>query len=267
MLPYPHIDPVLVSFGPVAIRWYGIMYILGFIATYKLVQYQIKRFNYRQLGEHFENLNLVLILGVIIGGRLGYVLFYNFRYFVQHPLEIFATWQGGMSFHGGCLGVIIFGYLYARKYKINFWKGADIYVATVPIGLGLGRIGNFINDELYGRITKGWWGMIFPSGGPLPRHPSQLYEAALEGFLLFVILWIIKDKPWDRQKVNQWPHGSVLASFLILYGFFRFFIEFAREPDAHIGYVLQFFTLGQVLCTIMIAVGVLLFKLRRKESE
>jgi len=259
MLSYPQIDPVAFTLGPIAVRWYGIMYILGFGVAYGLVRYQIRLFGYRQLQEHFENLNLVLILGVIIGGRLGYVLFYNPLYFLQHPLQIFATWQGGMSFHGGCLGVILGGLFYSRKHQLDFWKAADIYVVTVPIGLGLGRIGNFINNELHGRVTRVAWGMVFPGAGPLPRHPSQLYEALLEGLVLFVILWSCKSIPWKNPRLD---HGTLFALFLILYGIFRFFVEFFRQPDAHIGYIWGFFTLGQILCMAMIAAGLLLFKIR-----
>ncbi len=153
MFTYPNIDPVIFSLGPLQVRWYGLMYIFGFLATYLLVGYQTRKFHWQLLLKHLDNLNLALIAGVILGGRLGYVVFYNLPYYLQHPLEIFATWQGGMSFHGGCIGVLVCGSLYCRRHKIDFWKCADLYVVTVPVGLGLGRIGNFMNAELYGRVT------------------------------------------------------------------------------------------------------------------
>lgn len=265
MMTFPNIDPVIFSIGPLHIRWYGLMYVLGFTASYFLVRYQIKKFNFTKLGEHFENINLVLILSVVIGGRLGYVLFYNFSYYLQHPLEIFATWTGGMSFHGACLALIISGAMYARRHNINFWQGADLYVATIPIGLGLGRIGNFINGELYGRPTDVPWGMIFPYGGPTPRHPSQLYEAALEGVLLFLILWICKDRPW--QKKPAWPHGCILSLFLICYGIFRIGVEQFREPDPQLGYLFGSLTMGQLLSFIMIAGGTLIWLFRQKQTH
>ncbi len=255
MMTFPTIDPILLSIGPLHIRWYGLMYVLGFMATYFLVRRQIRRFSYQELEPHFENMNLVLILSVVLGGRLGYVLFYNFSYYLQHPLEIPATWTGGMSFHGACIGVLVGGWLYARKKKIDYWKVADIYVVTVPIGLGLGRLGNFINGELYGRATDLPWGMIFPGGGPLPRHPSQLYEMLLEGVVLFSILWSQKHKPW--QSTPRWPHGSMVCLFLICYGLFRFLVEMVREPDPQIGLLFGQLTMGQLLSGLMIVSGVL----------
>ncbi|NOQ45268.1 MAG: prolipoprotein diacylglyceryl transferase [Desulfobulbaceae bacterium] len=258
MLSYPLIDPVIFSIGPLQVRWYGLMYVLGFMATYLLVRYQAKLFSWKEMLRHVDNLNLSIILGVIIGGRLGYVLFYNPVYYLRHPLEILATWEGGMSFHGGCLGVLLAGLLYCRRHQLNFWKGADLYVVTVPVGLMLGRIGNFINGELFGRVTEIPWAMVFPGGGPLPRHPSQLYEALLEGALLFIILWSLKSRPW-KSKTLWWPHGSMLALFLILYSVFRFLVEFVREPDSHLGEVLFDLTMGQILSMTMIAAGLLLW--------
>jgi phosphatidylglycerol:prolipoprotein diacylglycerol transferase len=264
MLNPPLIDPVIFSIGPLHIRWYGLMYILAFLATYFLVRYQAKKFSWSEMEKHLDNLLFFLIIGVIVGARLGYGLFYNPGHFLSHPLEIFATWQGGMSFHGGCVGVLMAGWLYCRHYKLDYWKGADLFAVTVPIGLGLGRIGNFINHELYGRATELPWGMVFPAAGPLPRHPSQLYESFFEGFVLFIILWMVKSKPWNIQ--SSWPHGSILTLFLILYGFFRFMIEFVREPDAHIGTVFLFMTTGQLLSSVMIAIGFALLIVRRTKS-
>ncbi len=265
MLPYPHIDPVIISLGKLKIRWYGLMYILGFIAAHLLVRYQARKFRYNRLLKLQDNLNLAIIAGVILGGRLGYVLFYNLSYFSQHPLEIFATWQGGMSFHGGCIGVIVAGILFCRKNRLDFWKTADLYVVTVPIGLGLGRIGNFINGELYGRVTDVPWAMVFPGGGALPRHPSQLYEMLLEGLCLFVILWSVKYRPWqEKDKGLLWPHGSLLALFLILYGIARFMVEFVREPDPQLGKVFAQLTMGQLLSLAMMAGGIVLWSIRKK---
>jgi len=259
-LTFPNIDPIIFSIGPMHVRWYGLMYALGFLACYVLVRKQIDEHKYQPLADHFENINLMLILCVVIGGRLGYVFFYNFSYYLSHPLEIPATWTGGMSFHGACLAILIGGWLYCKKYKLEFWKTADIYVATAPIGLGLGRIGNFINGELFGRPTEQPWGMIFPGGGNIPRHPSQLYEAFLEGLLLFIILWSARKKPWLKQK--SWPHGSIVALFLICYGCFRILVETFREPDQQIGYFMNLFTMGQFLSATMVIGGLLIWKIR-----
>ncbi|MCI5144918.1 MAG: prolipoprotein diacylglyceryl transferase [Candidatus Electrothrix sp. AR3] len=262
------IDPVIFSCGPFVVRWYGLMYIFGFIACYLLVSYQAKKINWRVLLKHIDNLNLSLMIGVIIGGRLGYVLLYNLPYYLGHPLEIFATWQGGMSFHGGGIGMLAAGMLYCRFHQLDFWKVIDMYAVTVPIGLGFGRIGNFINGELYGRTTDLAWGIVFPGGGPHPRHPSQLYEALLEGVVLFILLWSLKEKTWsdDNKQKKPWPHGSMLALCLILYGIFRFFVEFFREPDAHLGLVLFGLTMGQLLCAFMTGLGILLFVYLQKKT-
>lgn len=262
-LVFPTIDPVLVHIGPLSVRWYGLMYVLGFCASYYLVLFQIKRTQFKELEKNFENLNLVLILSLIIGARLGYVLFYNPLYYLQHPLEIPATWSGGMSFHGACLFLLISGVIFCRIQKLDFWKSADIYTVTVPIGLGLGRLGNFINGELFGRISDVPWAMVFPTGGKSARHPSQLYEFLLEGVLLFLILWLLRNKPWQKENRN-WPHGSLLALFLILYGLFRIFVELFREPDLHIGYFMGFITMGQVLSGLMVMAGGIIWKIRRK---
>ena len=264
--PFVHtLDPVFLSLGPLQIRWYGLMYVLGFTASYFLARYQIRRWQFGELERHFENLNLVLILSVILGGRLGYVLFYNPAYYFRHPLEILATWEGGMSFHGACLLLIVSGWLFCRKHGIDFWKGADIYVATIPIGLGLGRIGNYINGELFGRQTDVPWGVIFPDGGGVVRHPSQLYEALLEGVLLFLILWSVKARPWQCRPL--WPHGSILALFLIGYGIFRMIVEQFREPDPQIGFLFGLVTMGQSLSLAMVIGGILFWFVRMRQQE
>ena len=245
-----HINPILVELGPFRLSWYGLMYVLGFAASYFLVLYQMKRKDFDISKLEVENLYFYLILGLVIGARLGYVLFYDLKMYLADPLEIFAIWHGGMSFHGGLIGVLIVGIVFCWKNKKSFWRVSDLIIVTVPIGLGLGRIGNFINGELYGRVTQVPWGMIFPKGGPLPRHPSQLYESGLEGGLLFLILWILKDR--------RLPAGSLLALFLFFYGAFRFSVEFFREPDVQLGFILGPLTMGQVLCTVMMAGGILL---------
>jgi len=245
------IDPILIEYGPLRVSWYGLMYVFGFLIAYFLVLYQIRRKDFGLSKPEIENLFFYLIIGLAVGARLGYVVFYNLGMYFQDPLEIFAIWHGGMSFHGGLIGLVVVGILFARKNNKSFWKLADLHTVTAPIGLALGRIGNFINGELYGRVTQVPWGMVFPAGGPLPRHPSQLYESVLEGFLLFAILWRLKDK-----KI---PEGGILPLFLIFYGIFRFFIEFFREPDAQLGFVLGPFSMGQVLCFLMILGGAALY--------
>ena len=259
------IDPVIFDVGPIRVGWYGLMYVLGFVASYLLVRYQMKKKDFDLSKAEVENLYFYLILGLMIGARLGYVLFYDLKAYLADPFEIIAIWHGGMSFHGGLIGVLLVGILFSWKNKKSFWKIADLVIVTAPIGLGLGRIGNFINGELYGRVTRVPWGMIFPKGGTLPRHPSQLYESALEGGALFLILWLMKDK--------KLPTGGLLAIFLFVYGVFRFFVEFFREPDAQLGFILGPFTMGQLLCFFMIIAGIALFAYRwnkektKKQSE
>ena len=264
MLSYPSIDPVIFSLGPLQVRWYGLMYVIGFIASYHLVARQAQRFGWEPLLRRLDNLNLALIIGVILGGRLGYVLLYNPAHYLTHPWEIAATWEGGMSFHGACIGAIAAGAWYCRRAGLSFWRAADLYVVTVPVGLFFGRIGNFINGELFGRVTQVAWGMVFPEGGPLSRHPSQLYEAACEGLLLFAVLWLSKARPWGKPQPVWWPHGSMLALFLTLYGTLRFFLEFFREPDAQLGFIAFGMSMGQALCLMMMAAGVLLWFFRVK---
>jgi phosphatidylglycerol:prolipoprotein diacylglycerol transferase len=250
MLSFPAINPTIITVGPLQIRWYGVMYIFGFLASYLLVRYQIRKKQLDIDAGVVNDLYLFLIIGLIIGARLGYVVFYNLPFYLSNPLKLLAVWEGGMSFHGGLIGVIISGLLYVRKRKTDFWQLADLVVVTAPIGLGLGRLGNFINAELYGRTTTVPWGMVFPSGGELPRHPSQLYECLLEGVLLFAILWWIKDFHFKR--------GTVFCLFFVLYSIFRFSVEFFREPDPQIGFIFSFLTMGQVLSILMCIGGFLL---------
>ena len=244
------INPILIELGPLRLSWYGLMYVFGFLASYLLVRHQMKRRDFGVSKLEVENLYFYLILGLVIGARLGYVLFYDLGMYLENPLEVFAIWHGGMSFHGGLIGVLIVGIVFSWKNRKSFWKIADLIIVTAPIGLGLGRIGNFINGELFGRATQVPWGMVFPKGGTLPRHPSQLYESALEGWLLFGILWCLKDR--------DLPAGGLLAAFLFFYGVFRFAVEFFREPDAQLGFLLGPLTMGQILCTVMMIGGALL---------
>ncbi len=261
MLNFPEIDPIIVSVGPIALRWYGLMYVLGFIATFLLVRRQIERQGLVALADQFDNLNMVLLLSLVVGGRLGYVLFYNLPYYLDHPLQSFNTMAGGMSFHGGMLGVILGGVWYCHRVSLNFFETADLYVATLPIGLGFGRIGNFINGELYGRATDVPWGMIFPAGGNIVRHPSQLYEALLEGLVLFSLLvWMGRLK--ERRGLQ---HGTILAFFILYYGVLRCFVELFREPDAQLGLMLGIISRGQLLSGLMVvAGGLFLWLLNRK---
>jgi len=248
MIPYPRIDPEIVRIGPFAVRWYGMMYVLGFVSSYGLVLYQLKKKAYGITKAQMDDIYFYLVLGLLVGARLGYVLFYNLPYYVGHPLEIFVLWHGGMSFHGGAAGAFLLGYWAMRRRKVSFLKAADIITPTIPLGLFFGRIGNFINGELYGRPTNVPWAMIFPGGGHVPRHPSQLYEALLEGLVLFAILWLYKDRKGRRQ-------GDVFAVFLMLYAIFRMFCELFREPDAQVGYLFGILTMGQILSLAMLALG------------
>ena len=259
MLQYPNIKPYIVKIGPFEIRWYGLMYLIGFFISYLLFKYQIKKKNLNIATNIIDNLYFYLIIGLIIGARVGYIVFYNLEEYIKRPLEIFAIWHGGMSFHGGLIGTILAGIYFTKKFKIDFWLFSDLLIPTVPIGLGLGRIGNFINGELYGRVSTLPWAMIFPSGGSMPRHPSQLYEAFFEGLVLFCILWYLKDKI----KIK----GRLTALFLIFYGIFRFFIEFFREPDPQLGFVLYFLTMGQILCLCMIITGIIIWFINIKNIK
>jgi phosphatidylglycerol:prolipoprotein diacylglycerol transferase len=248
MLIHPQIDPVAIAIGPLAVRWYGLMYLVGFGAAFLLARSRIKRGRGGSVSfAVFDDLFFFSVLGVVLGGRLGYVLFYKPGYYLSHPLEILAVWQGGMAFHGGFLGVLLAMVYIARKHRIHWLAIMDFIAPLVPPALAAGRIGNFINGELWGRTTDVAWGMVFRGAGPLPRHPSQLYQFALEGVLLFVILWLYSAKPR--------PTGAISAMFLIGYGVLRFAAEFFREPDDFLGLLAFSLTMGQWLSLPMILAG------------
>ena len=268
-LPFPMIDPVLIELGPLAIRWYALAYIAGILLAWRYMIFVVNNDALwsktpHPTAAHIDDFVIWATIGIVLGGRLGYVLFYNFSYYLANPGEIFAVWQGGMAFHGGLLGMIVALTLYARRHHLSFWTMFDLAAIAAPIGLFFGRIANFINSELWGRTTDVPWAVVFPNGGPEPRHPSQLYEAALEGLLLFFILRLLS----HRFKLLQKP-GVLAGSFAIGYGLARTFVEFYRVPDAHIGYLSGFFTMGMLLSLPMVLIGaaVVFWSLRTAAQE
>ena len=249
-IPFPAIDPVIISFGPVAIRWYSLAYIAGLVLGWRLLRRLVQRPPDVAGMEQVDDYLVLATLGVILGGRLGYVLFYNFEIYLSNPLAILAVWQGGMSFHGGMLGMIAAMWLFARKHKLQLLAVSDVCSAAAPIGLFLGRLANFINGELFGRVTDAPWGMVFPHGGPKPRHPSQIYEALLEGLVLFLVLYFLA----KNENIRRRP-GIISGVFLIGYGVPRTIVEFFRQPDAHIGFLSGGTTMGQVLSLPLVLLG------------
>ncbi len=259
-LQYPHIDPIIIQLGPLALRWYGLMYLIGFLAANYLANKAADNSHGQWTREQVSDLLFYGFLGVILGGRIGYVLFYQFDYFLMEPSYLFKIWQGGMSFHGGLLGVITAIAVFSRKYHKSFLQVGDFVAPLVPIGLGLGRLGNFINAELWGRPTDVPWAMIFPTDPQhLPRHPSQLYEFFLEGVVLFTILYVVTRKPRSL--------GLPSGLFLIFYGLFRIIVEFFREPDEQLGLYFSLISQGQLLSLPMIFAGIALIYIGKKQSQ
>ncbi|MBE0417624.1 MAG: prolipoprotein diacylglyceryl transferase [Coriobacteriia bacterium] len=256
---YPVVDPVIFSFGPFAVRWYGLAYVAGFIVAILIVARLNRSWEVGLSEDDLFSMFLYGSLGLVIGARVGYMLFYALPQLISDPLSLFRTTEGGMSFHGGLAGIIIAGYLLSRKIGVPLLRLSDLVAAGAPVGIFFGRLANFINGELWGRVTEVPWGMVFPGAGPLPRHPSQLYEAALEGVVLFVVMFLLA-----RRKR---PDGEMSGWLLTFYGVFRFLLEFVREPDAHLGAVLGPFSMGQMLTLPVFAVGVWLLWRTRVSSE
>jgi phosphatidylglycerol:prolipoprotein diacylglycerol transferase len=254
LIQYPNISPVLVQLGPLQIRWYGLMYIIGFALGYLVLKKRAQEMNLNLDKTILMDFAFYLFVGVLVGGRVGYILFYNPLYFASHLPEVLALWQGGMSFHGGLIGSILAGFFFCWKQKIDFYQMADAVIPAVPIGLGLGRLGNFINGELWGRQTDAPWAMVFPMDpDQVPRHPSQLYEFAMEGVVLFTVLWLLRKLPL--------PKGTLFWVFIALYGTFRTIAEAFREPDVHLAFIFPNITAGMVLSLPMMVMGVIMIVL------
>ena len=249
-LEYPAISPIIFSVGPLVIRWYSMAYLAGILIAWFLVNCNIKKNNLPLTKTDIEDLVFYMTLGIIIGGRLGYVLFYGTSSFWHNPLQILEIWKGGMSFHGGAAGVAAAAYMFARKVKYPFLGVTDLVVLYAPIGIFLGRLANFVNDELWGRVTDVPWAVRFPNGGGLPRHPSQLYEAFFEGIVMFIVLNLL----WRYKPVRE-HKGTVSAMFVLLYGCFRILMEQFREPDAHMGFFFFHLTMGQILSLPLVMLG------------
>lgn len=238
-LTYPSIDPVIFQVGPLAVHWYGVAYIIGFLVAGWLFAWLNKRWRVGLSADDVLTVVLYCVIGVLVGGRLGYVIFYGGSTYWHDPTQIFRVWNGGMSWHGGFAGILLAGVLLVRKFKVPFLRLADMAAVGAPVGFFFGRLANFVNDELWGRVSTVPWAMVFPSGGPEPRHPSQLYEAVLEGLVMFVVLVLLA-----RRKR---PDGFYFGMFMLMYGCFRFFVEFFREPDAQLGFLWGGATMGQLL--------------------
>lgn len=260
MFIYPHINPIAFHIGPLAVHWYGLMYAVGFLGGWGLALMRARKPGSGWTKDEVSDLVFYAALGVIVGGRTGYMLFYDLPNFLAHPWIIFETWKGGMAFHGGLLGVLIAVWLYSRKTKKPYMAIVDFIAPIVPIGLAAGRIGNFINGELWGRVTNVPWGMVYPNAGPLPRHPSELYEFLLEGIVLFTILWWYSAKPRPRMAVS--------GLFALCYGSFRIIGECFREPDPQLGFIaFGWLTMGQLLSIPLVIIGIILVTMAyRKKS-
>jgi phosphatidylglycerol:prolipoprotein diacylglycerol transferase len=261
VIPYPAIDPVLVAIGPIAIRWYALAYIVGLILGWRYCLWISSQPPKIVSREAVDDFLVWATLGVILGGRIGYVLFYNPNFYFDNPSQIVAVWHGGMSFHGGTLGVLTAIFIFCRRRKISILGFADIVACAVPIGLFFGRLANFINGELWGRVTDVPWAMVFPTGGPEPRHPSQLYEAGIEGIVLFCVLYILL-----RTGARKRP-GTIVGVFLIGYACARIFVEFFRQPDQQLGFLIGGATMGQLLSIPVLLLGVILLWLARRSPK
>lgn len=262
MIHAPDINPVAISLGPISIHWYALSYLAAFAMAWWLGHRRAQAPDSGWTSEHVADLVFYGALGILLGGRIGYILFYNLSYYIHHPIEIIYLWRGGMAFHGAFLGSLLALWLFARHTNRSWLQVTDFVAPLVPFGLGAGRIANFINQELWGKVTDVSWGVVFKTGGPLPRHPSQLYEAFLEGLVLFIILWWYSGKPR--------PLGAVTAVAVTCYGLFRFSVEFVRMPDVQIGYLAGgWLTMGHILSLPMILGGAALFvwALKRTSSE
>ena len=256
---FSQIDPVAFSLGPLSVRWYGLMYLFGFAFAMWLAGRRADAPNSGWTRNEVSDLLFYGFLGVILGGRIGYVLFYNFDLFLADPTYLFKIWTGGMSFHGGLIGVITAMIWFAHKTQRHFFTVADFVAPLIPFGLGVGRIGNFMNGELWGRVTDVPWAIIFPEAGPEPRHPSQLYQFALEGVVLFIILNLF----WRKHP----PRGAISGMFLLFYGLFRFLVEFVRQPDSQLGLYFNEISMGQILSTPMIIIGALMIWVAYKRPQ
>ncbi len=259
MLTYPQIDPLVFNWGPFYLSWYYTMYLLSAVWIYLMLQYRTRELGWKELKPHLLTIVLICLIAIAVGGRLGYLLFYDFSGFIEQPKKILNLAQG-RSAHGAYALMCITLVFYCRFSRIEFWKFIDVAAVSFPLAIGFGRIGNFINGELWGRVTDLPWAMVFPDAGPLPRHPSQLYEALLEGVLLFAIVWMLRNKPWQAGGASRnWPHGSMFALVTVLYCLFRFLVEFVREPDAHLGFLWFGMTMGQLLSLGLATFGILLW--------
>lgn len=268
-IPY-YIDPALITIGSFQLRYYGLMYLVAFFITYRLVLYRISEEGYDYTKETVQDAFVWLIVGLLLGARLGYILFYNFHYYISNPLMIIFPFNpedgfsyvgiSGMSYHGGAIGVVVAALLFCRKRGIGFWRFGDLFAAAIPLGYTFGRIGNFLNGELFGRVTTMPWGMYFPldSTGSL-RHPSQLYEALFEGIFLFIILWSVR----KRGRFD----GFLLSLYITGYGLVRFIVEYFRDPDPQLGFLFGVLTMGQILCLAMIMLGMVAYWIRKRNSS
>ena len=251
LLIHPSIDPVIFSFGAIQIRWYGIAYVLGFLLGIYLIKQINKNYKAKIENKKIDDFFIWSIIGVIVGGRIGYIVFYQFETIFTNPLDILFIWKGGMSFHGGLIGIIVSIFLFSKKNSINFFQLSDLVSSVAPIGIFFGRLANFINVELYGRVSNFQFAMIYPNIDQMPRHPSQLYEAFFEGFIIFIIL-----RYYNKKNFTKNNFGLITGLFLILYGIIRFSIEYLREPDAHIGLLFNSITMGQLLSIPLIILGI-----------